>query len=262
MPRLLSFAAGNAPDFPCLDFVAAAARAGWPGCGIWYDAQTWTAATTAELKRIFDESGMVPLDIEVIFMVPGPVDPNHYKMIEAGAEIGARNALIVSMDPDLAATKAKFYELAAFAASHNVKANFEFLPITEVRTVVAALDVIADAPGAGLMPDLLHLIRSGGCVGDLAKVPVDQLHYAQICDGPATVPHERLYEDAMDGRVMPGEGDLPAVEFMKALPVELPLSLEIRGKALREAFPNIDDRAAHMLKSAQTFFAAYDRPIA
>ena len=258
MSRLISFAAGNAPDFSCPDFVAAAARAGWPACGIWYDAETWTAATTRDVKKMFDESGMVPLDIEVIFMVPGASDPNHFKMIEAGAEIGARNALIVSMDPDLSATKAKFHELSAFASSHNVKANFEFLPITEVRTLDAALDAIADTPGAGLMPDLLHLIRSGGCIADLARVPVHRLHYAQICDGLAFVPSEKLYEDAMDCRVMPGEGALPAVEFMKALPAELPLSLEIRGKALREAFPDINDRARHMLGSAQRFFQTYD----
>jgi sugar phosphate isomerase/epimerase len=258
MARLISFAAGNAPDFDCVDFVTAAAKAGWPACGIWYDPESWSVATTRAIKRVFDDSGMIPLDIEVIFMRPGPTEASHLKMIEVGAEIGAKNALIVSMDPDFEAVKAKFAALSAFALSHGVTPNFEFLPILEVRTLDAAMAVIADAPGAGLMPDLLHLIRSGGSVADLARVPLERLHYAQICDGPAAVEADKLLEDAMDGRVMPGEGALPAVAFMKALPTALPLSLEIRGKALRDDFPDIDGRARHMLKEARRFFEAYD----
>ncbi len=262
MTRLISFAAGNAPDFHSLEFVAAAAKASWPACGIWYDPESWTAKTAGELKSIFDGSGMVPLDIEVIFMLPGPIEANHKKMIEAGAEIGAKNALIVSMDPDIAATAVKFAELSAFALSHGVTPNFEFLPITEVRNLDQALQVIAGAPGAGLMPDLMHLVRSGGSVADLARVPIDRLHYAQICDGeaavePATV--ENLYVDAMDGRTMPGEGAFPAVPFMRALPAMLPLSLEIRSKVLRDTYPDINDRAKHMRSVAESFFAAYDK---
>lgn len=259
--RLISFAAGNAPDFHSLEFVAAAAKAGWPACGIWYDPESWTAKTAGELKSIFDGSGMVPLDIEVIFMLPGPIEANHKKMIEFGAEIGAKNALIVSMDPDIAATAVKFAELSAFALSHNVTANFEFLPITEVRNLDQAMKVIADAPGSGLMLDLLHLLRSGGAIADLERVPVDRLHYAQICDGAATVDPftpEMLYVEAMDGRSMPGEGAFPTVSFMQALPDRLPLSLEIRSKALRDAFPDVGDRAKHMLSVARQYFEAND----
>lgn len=254
--RLISYAAGNAPDFNTVEIARCAAAAGWPACGIWYDPETWTAQTTKDLKAIFADSGMVPLDIEVIYIQPGETDSYAERLIEAGAEIGAHNALIVSADEDLAATARRFEALAAFAMDHGVKANFEFLPITAVKTLDDALKVIAGAPGAGLMPDLLHLIRSGGNIADLARIPANALHYAQLCDGPAVLPSmafETLLSDALDGRVLPGEGGLPCREFLAALPAALPISLEIRGEALRDAFPDMQQRAAHTLKQTRAF---------
>lgn len=254
--RLISYAAGNAPDFSTVEIARCAAAAGWPACGIWYDPETWTAQTTKELKSIFEGSGMVPLDIEVIYIQPEETESYAEQLIEAGAEIGAQNALIVSSDEDLEATAKRFQALAAFALDHGVKPNFEFLPITAVKTLDQALQVIADAPGAALMPDLLHLVRSGGSVEDLARIPKEALHYAQLCDGPADLPSmafETLLSDALDGRVLPGEGGLPCRDFMAALPKALPISLEIRGEVLRDSFPELQERAAHTLRQTQLF---------
>ncbi len=108
MKRLPSLATGSLPEFSPVEVVEAAATAGWEACGIWFDAARWTARTTREA---FARSRLIPLDIEVVWIHPGAANPDHERLLEAGAEIGARNALVVRSDPDLDATKRREGEL-------------------------------------------------------------------------------------------------------------------------------------------------------
>ena len=66
MSRLLSIAAGVHPDLAPVRMVEVAASAKWPACGVWFDAKTWTEATSRDVKRRLDETGVVALDIEPI----------------------------------------------------------------------------------------------------------------------------------------------------------------------------------------------------
>jgi sugar phosphate isomerase/epimerase len=43
-------------------------------------------------------------------------------------------------------------------------------------------------------------------------------------------------EEALDERLLPGEGELPLVELLEALPEGIPISVELRSKALRNGF--------------------------
>ncbi|NDB06935.1 MAG: sugar phosphate isomerase/epimerase, partial [Acidimicrobiia bacterium] len=52
--RLLSIAAGVHPELAPADMVTTAAAAGWPACGIWFDGNTWTDATSREVRRRLD----------------------------------------------------------------------------------------------------------------------------------------------------------------------------------------------------------------
>ena len=49
--RLLSLAAGVMIEFSPADVVSAAAAAGWPACGIWFDPEAWSDAGEREIKR-------------------------------------------------------------------------------------------------------------------------------------------------------------------------------------------------------------------
>ncbi len=46
----------------------------------------------SQVARSYRETGLVPMDIEVIWIQPGDPDPNHQRLIDAGAEIGAKDA--------------------------------------------------------------------------------------------------------------------------------------------------------------------------
>ena len=62
-----------------------------------------------------------------------------------------------------------------------------------------------------------------------------------------------ILEEAVDGRLMPGEGALPLRRLLAALPETLPIAPEVRAKWLREKYPAAADRAREILESNQRF---------
>ncbi|MDX1581242.1 MAG: sugar phosphate isomerase/epimerase, partial [Alphaproteobacteria bacterium] len=116
----LSLATGTLPEFSPPEVVDAAAQAAYWGCGVWFDAETWTGQTTKDTKKAFQESGLVPLDIEVLWIQPTGWDDNFERLLDAGAEIGVRNALIVSSDPDMSSTADQFGRLCDLAQARNI----------------------------------------------------------------------------------------------------------------------------------------------
>jgi sugar phosphate isomerase/epimerase len=246
--RLISLAAGTHPDFTPVQTVHAAAKAGFGGCGVWFDADIWTDQTTKDVRQAFADTGLVPLDIEVIWIMPGDEDPNHDRQLAAGAEIGVKNVLIVSSDPIADNTKRRFEILCDKAEKADIYANLEFLPITEVKNLSDGLDIVTSVghPNGKLLIDPTHLHRTGGHPNDLKALSPDLFSYAQYCDGVdklAEDTFEAILSDAVDGRLLPGDGAFPLSALVDVLSPDLPLSVELRSKALRDTYTDAAERA-------------------
>lgn len=258
----LSLAAGVLPEFSPEQTVAAAIEGGWPAAGIWYDPATWTPATTIEVRDRAADAGLAILDIEVIWLKPGPDDPAHFAAIDAGAAIGARNVLIVSSEDDASRAAAKLNRLGNHAAAADLRACLEFAAFTTVGSLASALALLnaADCDNLGLLIDPLHLARTGGSPADLSSVDPQRFPYAQFCDAPAHGPPPsnvpEIIREALDLRLMPGDGDLPLDELLALLPPATPLSVELRSAALRDDHPDAADRARALLAATQRWFAA------
>jgi sugar phosphate isomerase/epimerase len=258
-PRLLSLAAGVLPEFPPDVIAAAAASAGFPATGIWCDTATWTETTTRKVEVVLRANALVPLDIEVIWIRAGrTVSDSARRLIDIGGTLGARHVLIVSANPDPNDTKRQFAELCGLAEQAGMRAVLEFLMIAEVKTLAQALDIVrsVDHPAGGVLIDALHLERCGATAADVAALDRALLPYAQLCDGRARLDrtdHAAYLEDAIDGRSSPGEGELPLRRLLAALPSDLPLSLEVRSKALRNRFADPVERARAVLDATRRF---------
>ncbi|MFP6835031.1 MAG: TIM barrel protein [Pseudomonadales bacterium] len=259
MTRIISLASGTLPEFGPVEVTRSAAGGGFNGCGIWFDAETWDAATTREVGRAFAETGLRPLEIEVIDIRPGPPNPEHQRLLECGSEIGATEAIVVSSDPDLEAVKGRFAALCEIGDRLGINLCLEFLPIYQVKTLTMALEVLRGVghPRGKLLIDPLHVARAGATVADVAALDDDLFSFAQFCDAPMSLDgepgFEELLEEALDGRSTPGAGGLPLRELLGALPPELPLSLELRSRPLRERFPDPVDRARHVYQETALF---------
>lgn len=251
----LTLASGTLPEFDPVTIVEAAAAAGFDGCGVWYDVATWTAQRTQETAAAFRATGLIPLEVEVL-IVGDAWQPDHAEpLLAAGAAIGCTQAIVVSTDPDLSRFATAFARLCEIAASYNINACLEFLPIFSIARLDQALEVlnVVQQPNARLLLDPIHVARSGASSEQLLGTDPTLISFAQFCDGLAELPGlegltgqarwEALREDAVDGRSCPGEGSLDLHGFMAALPPGVPLSMELRSSALRERFPDATARA-------------------
>lgn len=253
MVRLLSIAAGVHPDLGPARMVEVAASAKWPACGVWFDANTWTQTTTRDVKRRLDETGVVALDLEPIIPAADHDDQGE-RVIEVAAAIGARHVLFTSRLPDLSATIARFSSLCDVAKDCGVSLVCEFLPIFPLRSLAMAQDVVSRHPVevAGILVDNLHLSRSGGTIDEVRAIDINRFPYLQIADAGDIVPTEftALLDEALNGRLLPGAGALPIEELLAAVP-HVPLSFEVRSRALRDGFTDPVERAQHLLRSAK-----------
>ena len=248
MPRLLSLAAGVCPETEPADFVSACADAGWAACGIWFDAASWTDTTATEVRRRLDDTGLIALDMEPIFVTP---DGDHGdRIIDAAVNVGARNLLVVSRGVDDQRFIERFGELCDLAAPHGIGCSLEFMAFMSIRDLPQAIGVLdaVDRPNAAVLVDNLHLARTGGTPGDVATLDPARLPYVQLCDAPAASP-DNLITEALDERLTLGDGKLPIGELVAALPDHTALSMEIRSAYLRSTFPDPTDRARHILST-------------
>lgn len=249
----MSLAAGVCPETGPADFVAACAAAGWPACGVWFDADTWTDAVARDVRQRLDDTGLIALDMEPIFVTP---DGDHGdRVIEAAATVGARNLLIVSRGVDDARFIERFAELCDTAAVHGIGCSIEFMAFMSVKTLGQALAVLdaVNRPNGHVLIDHLHLARTGGTVADVASVDPARLSYVQLCDAPTAAPPDMgaLVTEALDLRLNIGDGELPVGDLIDTLPDHTALSMEIRSAALRTDFADPTDRARHVLTATR-----------
>lgn len=255
----ISFASGIVPEFGPVDTIEAAAAGGFDMVGLWVEPADWTAQTTRQARAALAATGLPLLDVEVIWLKPDSRDDDHRKVIDVGAELGARNVLCVSSDPDHGRNAARLAMLCEHAAPARIRVALEFGVFTEVKSLARALSILdaVDHPARALLLDPIHLDRSGATLSQVAAIDPALLPYAQFCDAPAERPDPEdfaaVIEDAIDLRQQCGEGALPLAALYQALPAGIPLSIELRSRALRDAFPHPALRAAQVAAATRAW---------
>jgi sugar phosphate isomerase/epimerase len=251
--RLLSLAAGTVLDVGPADAVDVAARAGFPAVGIWFDASTWTDAVAAEVARRLDATGLVALDLEPVMLSRGP--DHGEAIVDAALTVGARHVLVASRETDEVAVAARLAQLAERSAGTELRIVLEFLPALGIRSLAQARRIVASVadPRVGVLVDALHLARAGEGAEDVAGATDVALPYLQLCDAPAGIADTSpagLIEEALHGRLLPGDGELALDALLTAVP-NVPVSFEMRSRALVERHPDPVDRARAVLASVR-----------
>ncbi|MEM8747974.1 MAG: sugar phosphate isomerase/epimerase [Actinomycetota bacterium] len=248
--RLLSLAAGTVPELTPVEIVSVAAEAGWPATGLWFDGASWNDDTTRGVRRALDDTGIRALDLEPIFITP---DGDHgERLIDVAASVGASNLLAVGLGIEAPALIGRLGELGDRAADAGVTVALEFGRLFATHDLGAALDVVGRAGSSGLavLVDALHLARSGGSPDDVSGVDPALLPYVQVCDATAE-PTSDLRADALDDRLLPGDGELPLSELVALLPAHTALSVELRSAQLRADFEPLE-RARRVLAATRS----------
>ena len=261
----ISLASGVVPEFGPMETIRAAVDGGFDAVGLWIEPPRWTPRLMHDVKHSLGDSGLELLDVEVVWIKRDSDMSDHKRCLDIGMELGAKNVLCVSSDPDPGATAARLFELCSHAEQGGMRVALEFGIFTEVKTIGAArkiLDVVSH-PLRALLIDPIHVDRSGATPDDIAAVPRALLPYAQFCDAPAERPDaadfNAVITDAIDLRRQLGEGALPLHGMLRALPADIPLAIELRSKVLRDSYPDPGERARATARATRAWLGGVSR---
>jgi sugar phosphate isomerase/epimerase len=162
------------------------------------------------------------------------------------AELGARSIVAVNfIEADENRAVEQFATLCGIAGEYGMNVNLEPISMGVTRTVGQAERIVlrSGAANGRVVVDLLHIMRTGSQLGDVSALNPRLIGSAQICDGLADIEPQDLSEEAAYERMVPGEGNFPLVEFLRAIPAEVVLGIEVPLRARRESGMSALDRS-------------------
>lgn len=212
-------------------------------------------ALVRELARRCESKGVGVATMLTARLAPETNFDAHRRILDIAAELRARNVLVVSQETDRKRQDDFFLRICEQAGALKMGVALEHVSYYTLSTLQEALDLVRLAnaskpqPHVGLVTDVLHLYRSGGSVADLARLEPALFRHAQICDGPLVLdPAKRAHEAGLN-RMVPGEGELPMREFLRALPDGATLAIEVPQQDLhKQGVPPME--RAHRLVAA------------
>jgi sugar phosphate isomerase/epimerase len=236
--RPLGVAHLTALDLAPVELVREAARAGFAAVGLRLHpvmpgalaySQPVGSPSARELQRVLACEGVRVRDIEFVSLRPEFQLSDHEALLAAGADLGASSLTVSGDDLDNARLVHNFAALCELASGYGLRVDLEFMRWRPVATLQQAVAVVTAAGqgNAGVLLDALHLYRSGGDESALAQVDPRYLRAVQLCDAPLQAPAEELIiQEAREGRLLPGRGQLPLAALLSALPADVQVSIE------------------------------------
>ncbi|HEX3732556.1 MAG TPA: TIM barrel protein [Mycobacteriales bacterium] len=189
-----------------------------------------------ETARRLSDTGLRVFDVEIVWIQKPFRVADFEPMFEAAAYLGAQRIKVGAKESDETVVADSLAEICQFIAPFGLTADLEFMPFNGIRTLQQAARVVelAEHGNAGILIDTLHLNRSGGHPSEISAFDPALFGYVQLCDAPAMSPPnlKAITREARTGRLFPGEGGLPLVDVLRALPAGIPVSLELPMKAL------------------------------
>jgi sugar phosphate isomerase/epimerase len=187
----------------------------------------------------------IGLDLAYPFTLAGRTDIDGFiPVLDCAATLGARAVNVLAYDREPARRVEKFGAFCELARARGLSVAVEFYPLSQARNLAEAIALTAaiGRPGeVGVNVDLLHLVRSGGTLAELADAPAGSILYAQQCDGPASYDRARWDFEASSQRLLAGQGVFDLAGFAAALPADCPVSVELpQDDALAAGVPVLD----------------------
>ena len=216
-----------------------------------------------EVERRLADTGVKVLDVEIFRIKPDTRVGDYEAAIATAARLGANELLVAGNDPDEARLIDSLAAFCDLAGRYGLGADLEFMPWTDAKDLPQAARIIerTGRDNAGMLIDPFHFSRSRSRIEDIATAPPSRFHFMQFCDVPAAIPPtmDAILAEARAERLFPGEGGIDLVGLLRALPRDLPLSLEMPTLTLAKTV-DATERARRALAATKRVLAQLDDP--
>lgn len=220
-----------------------------------YDA--WDLRSDPALRRdtakALGDNGVTITVAEGFLIMPGIPTERLAADMDLMAELGAKQLNAVCLEAEFAANVDGFGKFAELAGERGLSVTVEFMPGMTIGSLAAAEALVREVgrDNAGILVDAMHMYRSGSTTAELAALDPGHIRYAQLCDVPCEPLIDNYADEARFDRRTPGEGELPLADFVKALPKDVTIGLEIPQRTLAEQGIAAADRLAPALAAAR-----------
>lgn len=272
----LSVAPLSALDVPVVEYIQAAAQAGFSAVGLRANRVSQSdpafpldvsSTHFSDVTAALNDTGLEVLDLEVFTVTPQVERRDWMPLMEVGAELGAQYLNVVGAHPSFGPFEEVVAELTVDAREHGLKPVLEPVAYRDLNNFNRAIDIARNA-GCAVEMDILHFLRTGADL-DTVRANRDVFPILQLCDAPRSLAdHGDLLRDVAvktgEGdlavaesrglRLLPGDGAGPIREIISVLGPSTRVSVEIPNVAVR------GDRSAGQYlallhKAAQNYLA-------
>ena len=203
-----------------------------------------TGENLSEVRQSLADNAVQVSNVDVLMLTPGSASDDFMPALDIGAELGARSAVALVYDDDPARVIPTLQALCDQADQRGMGIAFEFTAFTPAwNTLSGAVELLRQVahPRLAIGRDLLHLVRSGGTIAEVAALAPGQIAHGQICDGNSLEVTADYGLEAAGNRLVPGEGVFPLRAFLAALPANTPVDLEVPRPAELPAAERISE---------------------
>lgn len=177
------------------------------------------------------------------FAVRPSIDVKSYAAdLDILADLGAKAISSLCLEPNESRALDQFGKLAEMVAARDMRFHVEFAPphpLNTLEKLQAFLKKLGQHP-TRLVIDTMHFFRSGATLDALASIPSSQIGYVQLCDVPWAPSSDDYYQEACFERQVPGEGELPLAAFVKLLPDNVLIGLEVPMQSLASSKSDLE----------------------
>jgi len=219
-------------------------------------------ALQRDFKAALKARGVTFALAEGFFVLPGRDVGAYAQELDLVAELGAQRINTLALEPDAARLADQLAALVEMGAARGMKTTLEFLPGIPIGDLAAAADAVRriGRPELGVLTDTMHLGRTGATGAQIAALEPGIVSYAQLCDCPLVRTDMSYADEAKYERMVPGEGELPLVDYLKALPAGVVIGLEIPQRSLAEAGVGPHERLGRCVTAARALLAQAAQP--
>lgn len=215
--------------------IETAARTGWQGVGFIHADLPAIQETIGlkGLKQLLDDNGIQHVELEFLadWWKTGELraesDRWRSVLLDAAEVLGAKTIkigaeLALTGEPapvDEEAFHREFDILATQAGNVGTRVALEPMPMNNLKTVEIGAKFVNEVnnPHGGLTIDTWHVRRAGTSYTDLAALlPMDKVFIIEIDDAKTEVVGS-LWDDTINERLYPGEGDFETAQFIKTI---------------------------------------------